>query len=372
VFGAIGRGLGLTVEIRGDSKSLSKELDASAGDVKGFGVNVGSSALKLAAFAGAAGIAANVIADVTTAAAEDAAEQGRLEAAIRAAGAATGDYNAVVDEAIAKGQDKAFTDTQTRDALQSLVTSTGDLTSATTLLSTAQDIARFANVDLATAADAVAKANAGQDGALRKLMPGLAKGATATDTLAAATAAAAGQADTFANSTQGMQERGSDAFSELGETIGSVFLPMLDAILPSLIPVIKSFGTLITAILPVILPLLRLLGQALGIVANALSTVVGWLGSLIRWLSSAAGAVGRFLDAINPLKGISLPSLPFLSSAAAPAASSLGRSVGGRSSGGGGGVTINVYGDPDTIRATVLEALRTYDRRNGLGGALAR
>ena len=368
-----GRGLGLTVEIRGDAKNLDSELEGAGGSVKGFGASIGGSALKLAAFAGGVGIAANLIADMTTAAADDAAEQARLSAAITAAGAATGDYNAVVDEAITKGQDRAFTDSQTRDALQSLVTSTGDLTTATADLAIAQDIARFANVDLSTAADAVAKAQAGQDGALRKLMPGLAKGATASDTLAAATKTAAGQADAYANSAAGMQARGSDAFSELTETIGSVFLPVIQEILPALIPVLRAFGTLITSLLPVLLPLLRLVGQALGAVAGVLSTVVGWLVRLVSWLGNAIGALGRFLDSINPLKGISLPSLPFLSSSSSggggPAVGARGARAGGGSS---GGITINIHGDPDTIRATVLGALRTYDQRNGLAGALRR
>ena len=107
----------------------------------------------------------------------------------------------------------------------SLVTATGDVTLATADLSAAQDIARFANIEyLATAADAVAKAHAGQDGALRKLMPGLEKGATAADTLAAATAGAASQADKYADSAPALPERGADAFSEVGETIETVFL----------------------------------------------------------------------------------------------------------------------------------------------------
>jgi len=372
-----GRGLGVRVEIKGDAKQLSSELGGASDDVKGFGLNIGGSALKMAGFATAVGGAALVIADLTSAAAEDQAEQDRLTQAIIAAGAATGDYTKQVDDAISAGQDRAFTDTQTRDALQSLVTATGDVTTATAELSTAQDIARFAGVDLATAADAVAKAHAGQDGALRKLMPGLAKGKDATETLANASRLAAGQADKYANSAQGMQARATDAFSEIGETIGSAFLPMLQEILPSLLPVIKQLGVLVQAILPVIIPLLKLLGSALGIVARALSTVVGWLTRLIGWLNSAIGAVGRFLDSINPLKGISLPSLPFLGRSSGGggggALGSRARGVpfaGGGSS--GGGVVINIHGDPDVIRSTVIDTLRAYDRRNGLAGTLIR
>ena len=67
-------------------------------------------------------------------------------------------------------------------------------------------------------------------------MPGLEKGATAADTLADATKRAAGQADAFGNSAAGMQARGADAFGELTETIGSAFLPVLEALLPAIDP----------------------------------------------------------------------------------------------------------------------------------------
>ena len=120
-------------------------------------------------------------------------------------------------------------------------------------------MARFANVDLAVAADAVAKANAGQATALAKLLPGLDKGATATETIANAQKLAAGQADLYANSTEGMAARNADALGELGETIGQAVLPILDALLPALIPIIQALGNLVTAVLPVLIPLIKLL-----------------------------------------------------------------------------------------------------------------
>jgi hypothetical protein len=362
--------VGLVVEILGDASKLNSELDKSEGSVKGWGGALGSSAVKVAAVAGAVGIAAVAISGMTDAAAADAAEQEKLEAAIRASGAATGDWQAQTEAAIAAAQEKAFTDTEAREALQSLVTATGSVTEATALMSSAQDIARFAGVDLAAAADAIAKAEAGSDGALRKLIPGLEKGATASDTLAAATKAAAGQADTYAESAAGMQAKGSNAFDELTETIGAVFLPVLEAILPALIPLLKAFGELVESILPVITPLLKLLGQALGIVAGAISGVVSWLSRLISWLSTAIGKIGQFLDSINPFKNISLPSLPFLSSAPAGAAGPMARAGFGAAplaSGGPAGITINIIGDPELIQRTVIRSLRDYGRRNAFG-----
>jgi phage-related protein len=356
--------VGLVVEIIGDASKLASELDKTEGKVGGLGSKIGGSGVKIAAFAGVVGVAAVGMLALADAAAADRDEAAKLETVIKAAGAAHGDYAVQVEAAIAAGQEKAFTDSQTRAALESLVVATGDVTAATGLLGTAQDVARFAGVDLATAADAVAKAQAGSDGALRKLMPGLAKGATAMDTLALATDTAAGSADTYATSSQGMKDKGADAFSELGETIGSVFLPILDELMPAILPILKAFGELVKALLPALVPLVKLLAKALGIAADVLKTVVTWLSKLVGWLGDAIGAVGHFLDSINPFRNISLPSLPFLSSAASVAsAAPAGRARAGGSSG-VGGVTVNVSGDPAVIQAAIVRALRTYDRRN--------
>ena len=80
-----------------------------------------------------------------------------------------------------RGRDRAGQERRSRirrraRRCKSLVTATGDVTRRPSSSTGAQDIARFAGVDLATAADAVAKAEAGQDGALRKLMPGTREG----------------------------------------------------------------------------------------------------------------------------------------------------------------------------------------------------
>jgi hypothetical protein len=361
--------LALVVEIIGDASKLSSELEKSKGELGGFGGMLGGSAVKIAAVAGVAGIAVTAIAGMTAAAAEDRAEQEKLAAAIAAATGSTADYTAEIDAAITAGQDRAFTDSQTRDALQSLVTATGDVTAATGLLTGAQDIARLANVDLATAADAVAKAHAGQDGPLRKLIPGLEKGATATDTLANATAAAAGQADIYAKSSAGMGERATDAFGEISEEIGAVFLPILDALLPVIIQMLRLFGQLVKAVLPALVPILKLVGSALGAVGTVLSVVVGWLIKLFSWLGKAIDTLGHFLDAINPLKGISLPSLPFLSGSSASAGAGragIGRAA-SRTVAPVAPATINVYTTGDSIDAelAVVRALRRVTRING-------
>jgi hypothetical protein len=356
--------VGLVVDIKGDASNLDAALGKSEGNVKGFGGVLGSVGPKALLAAGGVTIAAAAVLELTSAAAADRDEQNKLEQAIKASGAAHGNWTEQVEAAITAGQDKAFTDSETRAALEPLTAATGDMAKSTELLALAQDVARLSGVDLATAADAVAKAQAGQDGALRKLVPGMQKGATVADTMANATKLAAGQADLYAESSAGMGARAADAFGEIGETIGSAFLPVLDAILPALLPVLKNLGELVKSILPLIIPLIKTLATVLGFVAGALSTVVGWLVKLVQWLATAMRKVGEFLSSLNPFRNIQLPSLPFLSSAGAPAGVGAARGARGARATAAPAVTINIQGDPAIIEATIIRVLRSYGRRN--------
>lgn len=362
--------VGLTVEIRGDTSKLDSALDSSKGALGGFGDTLSRNALPIAAAAAGIGTLAVGVANLTQAAAADAAEQEKLEAVIRANGAATAESTAQVEAAIAAGQERAFTDSETRAGLESLIVATGDVGEATALLTQAQDIARFAGVDLATAADAVAKAQAGQATQLTRLIPGLAKGASASDTLAAASAAAAGQADVYAESAAGMGDRASDAFGEIGETIGAAFLPVLEEVLPELLPILKAFGELVTALLPLLIPLIKALAVILGSVARGLGIVVNDLVRFVNWIGNAIAAVGDFLEAANPLAGFRFPELPFGIGSSAPGATAA-RS--GRSGGGAAPVTINISGaiDPEGVARSVARVLAQHGLRMGRVGTLA-
>jgi len=362
---SLGKGVSLVVSILGDTKGLEKSLGSAGGEVKGFGGDLLGIAGKATLVGGAVIAAGAAIGAMTKAAADDRDEQAKLAKVMDSVGELTDENTQKVNDAIAAGQDKAFSDTEQRNALQDLLTATMSAQASTELLAHAQDIARLSGVDLETAAKAVAKAHAGNDAALVKLIPGLYKGENAMETLANASEMAAGQADLYAKSADGMNARAGDAFGELSETIGEVFLPVLDAVLPIVIQMIKLFGQLIKAVLPLLVPILKLVGSYLTIVGNVLSTVVGWLIKLVTWLTNAIKTIGDFLAKINPFKDIHLPSLPFTASAGGRSVSGLqaGTLAAGGSS--GGGITFNIYGDPSIIEARVTKALRDYKRRNG-------
>ena len=358
----------LLVEIIGDASKLASELDKASGQAGGFAsslAGVAGTAAKVAGAASAVAVVGAAIVKTTQAAGEDEAQQKKLETAYRNTGAATGDYTTSIQAAIDAGQDAAFADSEVRDALIPLVTATGDAKEANDLLAVAFDVSRAAGVPLAQAADAVAKASVGQDTALRRLLPGLAEQETSTDTIAEAQRIAAGASDDYATSLEGMGKKGTDAFGELSEVIGGAFLPVFEAILPALVPLLESFGQLVTAILPLLVPLLQSTADVLVFVADGLTTVVGWVTKLVDWLRQAIDWVGRFLDKLDDIgPNISLPSLPGIGNLAV--AGPAGATTRGAGTG-GGPVTVNVYTTGDSIAAekAVLAALRRVTRLNG-------
>lgn len=356
---ALGRGVGLLVSIAGDTSGLNSALGDAGKSIKGFGGISLATAAKVTVIGGAIALAADGLGELAKAADADRTEQAALVKAIEQAGAATGDYTALIDQAITAGQNRAFSDSETRAGLQSLVTATQDVNTATQLLTGAQDIARLSGVSLEQASDALAKAYAGNDGALRKLVPGLAAGATAQDTIAAATKRAAGQADIFAASGEGMGLRVTDALGELGEEVGGALLPAFDALMPALLPIISAFGRIIKAILPILIPLVETLATVFGFVAEAIANVAGFISDLISWFGRLIKPIADAIDwlsKLNPFSGL----IDFVT---------------GHTGGGGFGdtggpsstfnATFNIYGDPATIERTVVKALSDYTRRNG-------
>lgn len=356
----LGRGVGLVVGVTGDTSGLKSALGSAGQDVKGFGGISLATAAKVTVIGGAVVLAAEALWSLGKAADADRTEQAKLIKVFEQAGAATGNYTAIIDAAILAGQNKAFTDSESRAALEALVTATGDAGKAAELHAVAMDVARFAGVSLEQAANAIAKAEAGQDGALRKLIPGLAKGAKATDTIALASKRAAGQADIFANSSEGGAMRTADAMGELGETVGEVVLPVMDALIPIVIDIIRAITPLIKAALPILVGLLKVVATVFGKVGDAIGMVVGWVQGLVNWFQRAIKWVGEIIDALSALN-------PFggLISAITGGINA----TGGTATGGPGGsfnATFNIYGrDPAAVEATIVRVLNDYSRRNG-------
>jgi hypothetical protein len=354
----------LTVKIDGDESGLNKSLGAAEKKVGRFS---GGAIAKVAKIAVPAAAVAGVLLKLAKAADKGATATASLNQTLENQGIAAAGAKPAIDAAIANSKALAFSSTETKNALAPLVTATGDVAVASELLAVAQDVARASGTDLTTAADAVAKAYVGQDKALRGLMPGITAGATGMETIANASAAAAGQADIFADSAQGMGIKAVAAFKGLAAQIGGVFVPVLKALLPLITQLISLLSTLITAILPVITPLIKALTGAINTATAAISKIVTWVQKLIDKIKQLMGPLN---DAVSKIKQLN----PFSKGAMGQTytvetvATQMGVGTTTQSQGrGGGGVTINIYGDPSVIEARVTKALRDYTRRNGAG-----
>jgi hypothetical protein len=103
--------------------------------------------------------------------------------------------------------------------------------------------------------------------------------------------------------------------------------------------------------------------------ASAMAPVVAWARKIIDAVQDVISWLGR----------IKVPKidLPFGIGKAAPTAAGSSAAMegfgatsrAGSTGATAGGVVINIYGDPATIQASVIRALRTYERRNGLAVA---
>ncbi len=95
--------------------------------------------------------------------------QTRLETAFKNVGISSEKAAAQVEMAEKAGRKLGFMNTETKDSLGSLVTSTGSVSKSMRELSISQDLARFKGVDLTTATKALTMANAGSMRAIKQL-----------------------------------------------------------------------------------------------------------------------------------------------------------------------------------------------------------
>lgn len=174
-----------------------------------------------AAMGSAIGASAGILADFSRAAAEDAAGQARLQQSIENTGKSYDQYSDAVDKAIKKGQDKAFSDDATREALVRLNAVTNDAGKSMDQLGLVMDFARARGISLADSASVIAKVMGGNVGILQRYGIAVEDGATATEALALIQARSAGQADVYANSQLGQLDKMRDKWAELAESIGA-------------------------------------------------------------------------------------------------------------------------------------------------------
>lgn len=301
----------LKLTILGDVDNLNKSLKTATADVETFGDKMGKvgkmvGAAFVAAAAAAGAYAVKIGIDGVKAAIEDEKAQTQLALALENATGATTAQIAATEQSILKmSLASGVADDQLRPALARLVRSTGDITQAQDLLTTALDVSTATGKPLETVANALGKAYDGNTAALGKLGVGLSsaelKTMSFTDVQGKLTdlfgGAAARNADTYAGRIARMQV----AFNEAKETIGYALLPILEKVInfinQNALPVINAFSSAFS-----------LDGKGLGGVITTLGNIItNTFTPIINGMKSAFNsikdAIGDNLDTFKEFGG---------------------------------------------------------------------
>ena len=246
----------LKLSILGDVDNLNKSLKTATADVETFGDKMGKvgkmvGAAFVAAAAAAGAYAVKIGIEGVKAAIEDEKAQTQLALALENATGATNAQIAATEQSILKmSLATGVADDQLRPALGRLVRSTGDITKAQDLLTTALDISTATGKPLETVANALGKAYDGNTAALGKLGIGLSsaelKTMSFTDVQGKLTSLFGGAAAANAETYAGRIARVKVAFDEAKETVGFALLPILEKLINFInlnaLPVINAFS----------------------------------------------------------------------------------------------------------------------------------
>ena len=175
------------------------------------------------------------------AAAAEEAGIGRLRVAMENVGLSYDESSKSLEKWInAQQQSTAFADSEQRASLSSLIILTGNLTKAQDLLTTAMDVARWKNMDLATASDLLMKVYAGDMGMLKRYGIIVKEGSTNIEALAQIQKMAGGQAKAYGNTLAGQMQLLKNNMGDVGEAIGGVLIPIVKSLFDKIMPIIEG------------------------------------------------------------------------------------------------------------------------------------
>ena len=206
----------------------------------------------LTAMAGAATTAAYAIFNMANAAADDQRSQTILATALRNTTGATDKQIASVEDLISKMQMAAgISDGELRTGFQNLVRATDDVAEAQDLLTLATDISVGTGRSLESVTLALARAYDGNLGSLKRLGIPLDENIVKTKDFDKATqvlsdtfgGSAANAADTYAGKLAITREK----INEAAESIGEIFIPVIESLVDTLEPAIKGLDLLAEA-----------------------------------------------------------------------------------------------------------------------------
>jgi hypothetical protein len=309
----------LKLSILADVDDLKKKLgeadkavETNSSKISDFGKKA-AAAFAVAA-AAAVAYAGKLAVDGVRAAIEDEQAQLRLANALRqATGATDAQIRATEDMILKTSLATGVADDKLRPALQRLAVSTKSTEEAQKLLTLALDISAASGKDLETVANALGRAQDGNQVSLGRLGLGLSKAELATLSFTEVQAKLAelygGAAATNAETFQGKIDRLKVGFDEAKESLGVALLPAVEQFITFLndkgIPTLNAFIAGLTGDegLSASLDQTQKGAESFG---KAISTVAGIVSGFITFLREAIGLVvelvNQFIKAINIVK----------------------------------------------------------------------
>ncbi len=311
----------IKVDIVGNSKPFTNELDKAIGKVSGFGDRMralggGSLGKGLAVGAGIASfnlltsaieVGVSKLDEFHNAYLADQESQLRLQNILQNT---TKNYQQAVKaaEAFAGAQQQlGFEDDSVRDSLGQLVGITHDLKEAQKLSSIAMDLARAKNIDLAQATDTVARAYTGVARGLTLVGIDARGASTGLELVNRIAENTKGAAATYARSGAGRiaaaNAKMQDTFEKLGYAIDQISQVVIPIMAAGLGGIVDFLGEAIKAGQDFVGFLNTTLGPALTAIGNIASTV---FNALYGVLNAAKGLLG-VKDSLSRANGTGLP-----------------------------------------------------------------
>jgi len=293
------------------ASSVLKDVDQAAG---GVGPKMGEIARTAGGFVVGAALTnlPGKLFEMAKGAADDAASTAKLEQAVKNADGSFGPYAQAIDQAIASGQAKGFSDDQVRDGLALLTATTGDTDEALRRMSLAQDLSRGTGMDLVTASKLLGRVNDENVSVLSRYGIQVDKNATAQDLLNAVDGKFGGQAATFAASDAGKMAIMTDKVGELQEQLGAYLIPVLALVVGGITGLIDGASRILGAFQPVVsfvqgnlIPILIFLAPAfVGVAFSILSSLIPALLLQIPALYASVAGWLAMNAAMLPIIGV--------------------------------------------------------------------
>jgi hypothetical protein len=376
----------LKLSILADVDDLKKKLgeadkavETNSNKISEFGKKA-AAAFAVAA-AAAVAYAGKLAVDGVRAAIEDEQAQLRLANALRQATGATdaqiaATENMILQTSLATG----VADDKLRPALQRLAVSTKSTEEAQKLLTLALDISAASGKDLETVANALGRAQDGNQAALGRLGLGLSKAELATLSFTQVQAKLAelygGAAATNAETFQGKIDRLKVGFDEAKESLGVALLPAVEQFITFLneqgIPTLNAFIAGLTGDEGLSAGLAETqrgaesFGKAIGVVGGIISGFITFLREAIGLVISLANS---FTSVLNIVPGVNIPSIPNPAPSAArsslPSLPSVPKTSGGTYTTGQGVTNITVKAiDSESAARAVTRAINESAARS--------